>query len=69
MNALIDFAARKITDVGLSITSGNADIDPICDGDIKSCEYCDYRSVCNFDASGKDGKKLEALPELFLKED
>ncbi len=66
MNKLIDFATEKITDVGGAITNGVADIDPICDGDVNSCEYCDYSHICGF--SG-DGRKLEILPEQFLKEE
>ncbi len=69
MNALIDFGAQKITEVGSAIANGNANIDPICDSDINSCEYCDYSHICKFLSSGRDGKKLEMPPEQFLKDE
>ncbi len=69
MNKLIDFASQKITDVGCAITNGVADIDPITDSDIKSCDYCDYSHICGFSNGDREGRKLEDLPEQFLKEE
>jgi len=65
MSGFIDFATQKITEVGGKITDGNADIDPICDYDIKSCEYCDFSHICGYTG---DGKKLSPVPDNFLKE-
>ncbi len=69
MNALIDFAADRITKTGQAIAEGRADIDPICDKDANACEYCDFGHICGFSNSEKEGKRLDALPEDFLKDE
>lgn len=68
MNRLIDFAVEKIVATGESITDGNVDINPICDGDTDSCKYCDFKSVCGFIGSDREPRVLKDLPEQFLEE-
>ena len=46
---MIDYAERKITDIGLEIFNGNISISPTKIKDKQACDYCNYKSICFFD--------------------
>lgn len=67
IDSLIDFTVSKVGAIADSITSGDTSISPIEDGDIKACEYCDYKSVCTACDRPKTVRKLQTPPKDWLK--
>ena len=67
IDSLIDFTVSKVGAIADSITSGDTSISPIDDGDIKACEYCDYKSVCTACDRPKTVRKLQTPPKDWLK--
>ncbi|MBN2898798.1 MAG: helicase-exonuclease AddAB subunit AddB [Clostridia bacterium] len=47
--ALIDRVKFKISEIGAAILDGNIDIAPADMGSHKSCDYCTYKGICQFD--------------------
>ncbi len=64
---LVDYTQSKIKWVGESITKGDISISPIVDSGINSCEYCDFKDICRIDQKADCARKLEKLPDNFLK--
>jgi len=43
------YAAYKVKEIGEQIKSGEININPYSDGDRTSCDYCSYRSICQYE--------------------
>ena len=50
--ALESFTSRKAASLSESVLSGSIEKNPYMNGDLTSCRYCPYESVCRFDPSG-----------------
>lgn len=65
------FVNHKIKEFGRQILNGNMEINPCEQGTVRSCTFCAYKSVCDFEEkmSGFQTRSLPSLPEdeLFLK--
>lgn len=59
--ALSGFVNRKIADLGRNILAGDAMAKPYIRGNETGCDYCQYRSVCEFDGKipGTEYKRVE----------
>ena len=65
---VMNFANKKIGEIGKQIVSGNIEAKPYRRGEKTGCDYCPYMAVCGF---GEDGKgqyrnfyKVKGLEEL-----
>ena len=68
IDSLVDFAVDKIKSTGKNITSGVADISPICDREATACKWCAYKSICGIDEKEHLQRKLQPVGEEFLGE-
>ena len=60
-----DYLNELIVQAGLSITSGNIQLNPYQDKQTTACQFCDFKSVCQFDPILKENKfhRLSSLSE------
>lgn len=58
---LRSFVRKKIKEIGTDIFEGKLAIEPYQLGDKTPCQYCDYKSVCQFDHTiqGNEYRKLK----------
>lgn len=66
IDSLIEYSLEKLRDTGKNITDGVISASPIIDGDIDSCKYCDYKSVCKMSDKNELVRKLETPPLDFV---
>ncbi len=59
--SVLQFAERKMIDLGEDIVSGKIDISPCKLGSETACRYCEYKAVCRFDWQINDYNHLESL--------
>jgi ATP-dependent helicase/nuclease subunit B len=46
---MIHWVKKTIVEVGDELVDGKIDIKPCQSGTFKSCDYCDYKALCQFD--------------------
>lgn len=60
---LRDHVTRTIRSVCTNLIQGDISITPVKQGDQTACQYCDYRSICQFDPSQK-GNEYNRIRKL-----
>lgn len=61
---LMGYTKQKLIESAEKIVKGNMEIEPYKDGDNTPCQYCDYKSICQFDTKFKNSyKKLSKLTD------
>lgn len=57
---LMEANRRNIGRLAGSIADGHIDINPVRDGDVKACKYCQFKGICAFDSkySGNSYSKI-----------
>ena len=59
---IMEFSADKAGELGQNILEGDVSINPVINGGIMTCDYCEYKSVCCFDPkNGNEARKLKHL--------
>ena len=64
---LSEYVNHNIVEMGNKIYQGNVEVSPFVEGQVSSCEYCPYKSVCGFDVKIKGFK--ERKPEKIDKKE
>lgn len=59
---LIKYTKQKLIESAEKIVCGNMEIEPYKDGDNTPCQYCDYKSICQFDTKFKNAYRK--VPKL-----
>lgn len=59
INALRKYTNKAIIDTMEELTSGNIPIKPVKYRDVSHCKYCNFRSICKFDATLKENSYNE----------
>lgn len=62
-----DFVREKMIDIGNDILRGRIDMDPQKGENASPCNFCDFRSICRFEA-GLGGNRYHVEPKLSKKE-
>jgi ATP-dependent helicase/nuclease subunit B len=57
--AISGFVNKKIKDFGKGILDGDISVNPYVSGQMSSCSYCSYKSICGYDEHIKGYKKRE----------
>ncbi len=62
---LLHYARKKAAGLGADILNGKIGMNPIRDGKIDSCTYCEYRQICSFDEKmeGFEKRQLDQSTE------
>ncbi len=63
LNHICQFAMGKVKQFGNEIIDGRVELDPYKMGNYTACDYCEYGSVCDFDAKlpGSNYRRLFAM--------
>ena len=64
---LSEYVNHSIVEAGNEIYHGNVEISPFVEGQLSSCDYCPYKSVCGFDIKIKGFQ--ERKPQKMDKKD
>ena len=64
---MLDYAKRKIREIGTKILRGEADVNPYRYRGKTACEYCAYREICGFDPK-IGGYRFRELPAMKAEE-
>jgi len=67
---LQNYTNKLIKEIAKEILSGNIDIKPSYNTKKKKtpCEYCEYRSICNFDSKNNEYNYIENLEKQVILE-
>lgn len=60
INLIFNNLRSTITSIANDIFNGNIKVDPI-GGDVDSCKYCNFSSICSFDNKNDKKRKIEKL--------
>lgn len=62
---MITWVQKKIAAIGEDVLEGHIDISPCRMGTAKSCDYCDYKGICQFDTQflGNTYRKLPTMDD------
>lgn len=68
--ALLEHVTKLVRDMSKEILSGKITIKPYSNGQSARCDYCDYASICKFDAlfEGNTYKTVRSLKDKEVKE-
>ncbi len=66
--ALNEYIAKKSSDMGSSIMSGDIVVNPYEDGMRHSCDYCPYGAVCGFapDLTGENYRRIKKFDDAVI---
>lgn len=65
---LNEYVAKKSSDIGAGIMTGDIAVNPYEDGQNKSCTYCPYSSVCGFtpDLAGRPYRRIKKFKDEII---